>query len=134
MTTLSKNNITLQSLPFFSALFFFFKNIGPKFCCGSAVASMRTWVRSLALLIGLDLALLWLWFRLTDVAPIRPLPWELLGCGCGPKKKKKKKRSVSMFTCLPLKCRLPESRIFNSLSFFFFRATPPAYGSSQARS
>ena len=25
---------------------------------------------------GLDLALLWLWYRLAAVPPIRPLPWE----------------------------------------------------------
>ena len=36
-----------------------------------------------------DLALLWLWYRLTVIAPIQPLAWELSIChGCRPKKKK----------------------------------------------
>ena len=55
---------------------------------------MRLWVQSLALLsglriwhclklhvgqgCGLDLALLWLWYRPEATAPIRPLAWEPL--------------------------------------------------------
>ena len=51
---------------------------------------MGLWVQSLASLSGssvavscgvgckhgLDLALLWLWYRFTTTAPIRPLAWE----------------------------------------------------------
>ena len=37
---------------------------------------------------GLDLALLWLWYRL--VAPIQSLAWELTGSPKKPKKKKEK--------------------------------------------
>ena len=51
---------------------------------------------------GSDLALLWLWGRLTATAPIRSLAWErsyvmgaaLKGQKTKKKKKKKKKRSV----------------------------------------
>ena len=42
-----------------------------------------------------DLALLWLWCRLTAVAPIRPLAWVLpytAGSALKNKKKKKKKK------------------------------------------
>ena len=44
---------------------------------------------------GPDLALLWLWLwcRLTAIAPIRPLAWEpLYAVGAAPKKQKTKKR------------------------------------------
>ena len=66
--------------------------------------SMRTWVRSLALLsglrmwhchyTGLDLKLLWLCYRLAAAAPVRSLSWELLyAADCGPKEEKKKKKT-----------------------------------------
>ena len=45
--------------------------------------------------LGLDLALLWLWHRLADVAPIRPLAWETpyaKGVALKSRKKRKKKR------------------------------------------
>ena len=41
----------------------------------------------------LNPVLLWLWFRLAAVAPIRPLAWEL-PYGCGPEEKKKKRRKL----------------------------------------
>ena len=74
---------------------------------------MRLWLRSLALLsglriwschgvghrCGLNLALLWLWCRLAETAPIRPLAWEpLYAVGVALKRqkdrKKKKERKV----------------------------------------
>jgi len=67
------------------------------------LVSVRTQVRSLALLSGLriqhchklgighrcgsDLVLLWPWCRPAATAPIRPLAWE--SHGCGPKKTNK---------------------------------------------
>ena len=41
---------------------------------------------------GLDLALLWLWCRLTAVAPIRPLAWEPPYAVSAALKKKKRKQ------------------------------------------
>ena len=41
---------------------------------------------------GSDLALLWLWYRLAAVAPIRPPVWELLYAAAVPLKSKKKER------------------------------------------
>ena len=43
---------------------------------------------------GPDLALLWLWYSLAAVAPIRPLAWELpYAMRAALEKEKKKKRS-----------------------------------------
>ena len=49
-----------------------------------------------------NLALLWLWHRLADAAPFRPLAWELpYAAGVAlnriKKKKKKKKRMPTVF-------------------------------------
>ena len=44
---------------------------------------------------GLDLALLWLWYRLAAAAPIQPLAWELpydIGMAIKRKKKRGKKK------------------------------------------
>ena len=42
---------------------------------------------------GLDLALLWLWYRPASAAPILPLAWELpYAAGAKIKKRKKKER------------------------------------------
>ena len=42
---------------------------------------------------GLDLVLLWLWYRLEATVPIRPLAWELpYAASAALKSKKKKKR------------------------------------------
>ena len=42
--------------------------------------------------VGLDLTLLWLWYRLAGAALIQPLAWELpYAVGAALKKKKKKK-------------------------------------------
>ena len=42
---------------------------------------------------ALDLALLWLWYRVAAVAPIQPLAWELpYAAGAALKSKKKKKK------------------------------------------
>ena len=49
---------------------------------------------------GLDLALLWLWYRPAAVAPIRPLAWEppyAAGAALETTKKKKKKKSKMNF-------------------------------------
>ena len=43
---------------------------------------------------GSDLALLWLWYRLAEAAPIQPLSWEVLyAAGVALKKKEKKEHS-----------------------------------------
>ena len=88
------------------------KSTGQEFHCGWVVMNlnipMRTWVLSLALLndlpiwccsvghrCGLDPMLLWLWYRLAAVAPIRPLAWELphaKGAALKRQKKTKKKK------------------------------------------
>ena len=47
---------------------------------------------------GLDLALLWLWCRLTAVALIQPLTWELPYTAGLALKSKKKKIEVQSFT------------------------------------
>ena len=78
------------------------------------LASLRTQVRSLALLSGLriwccrelgvccrhdsDLVLLWLWCWLAATAPIQPLAWELLYATCVALKKKKKKDEKGKLT------------------------------------
>jgi len=52
---------------------------------------------------GSDLALLWLWRRLAAVAPIRPLPWEILyaaGAAIKRQKDKKKKKKKVYFHLL----------------------------------
>ena len=73
------------------------------------VVSMKMQVRSLALLTGLriqhcrdvgqrrslDLALLWLWSRPVDTAPIGPLAWELpYTVGAALKKKKERQKKL----------------------------------------
>ena len=41
----------------------------------------------------LDLALLWLWYRLVAIAPIQPLTWELpYATGVALKKRKRERR------------------------------------------
>ena len=46
---------------------------------------------------GLDLVLLWLWFRPVAVAPIRPLAWDPpYATGIALKKKKKKKTFLNI--------------------------------------
>ena len=48
---------------------------------------------------GLDLELLWLWYRLAAVAPIRPLAWELpyaMGVALKIKRKKKRKKKKNL--------------------------------------
>ena len=46
----------------------------------------------------LDLALLWLWYRLAAAAPIQPPSLGIFLCGrCGPKKKKKRERRSEQF-------------------------------------
>ena len=94
--------------------------------------SVRMWVWSLASLSGLriqcllwaasvshrhslDLLLPWLWHRPAAAAPIRPLAWAIKG-------KKIDSYGVHFFFFLLL-----------LLLFCLFRATPVAYGSSQAR-
>jgi len=50
---------------------------------------------------GLDPLLLWLWHRLTTVAPIRPLAWKLpyaMGSALKSIKKKGKRKEISEFT------------------------------------
>ena len=81
------------------------------------LVSMRTWVPSLASLGGLriwgcqdlqfgghrrssDLALLWLWRRLTAVAPIQPLVWELSYAAGTTLKKRRKKYSQNKLKSL----------------------------------
>ena len=70
---------------------------------GGSIPGLAHWVKDLVLLVscggglrhGLDLALLWLWYRLVATALIRPLAWEPPYAGDvalkSQKKKKKKK-------------------------------------------
>ena len=70
---------------------------------------------------GSDPLLLWLWCRPAAVAPIRPLAWKLpYAAGTALKSK-----IIIIFLYL----FVLNSRIF---SFCVFRATPSAYGDSQA--
>ena len=78
----------------------------------TGVVTMRMWVRSLASLRGLriamscgvghkhglDPALLWLRCRPAAVAPIRPLAWELPCAGVAALKSKKKKVEIPYFS------------------------------------
>ena len=66
-----------------------------------SIPGLIRWLKNLALTqaaamgcrCGSDLALLWLWCRLTGTVPIRPLAWELpYVAGAAPKRKKKKKK------------------------------------------
>ena len=48
---------------------------------------------------GLDLALLWLWYRPAVVVPIRPLAWEPpYAAGAALEKEKKKKKKKKEYT------------------------------------
>ena len=81
---------------------------------------------------GLDPALLWLWCRLAVVAPIRPLAWELPhASGVALKSKINKYKSLYFKEFILVKvCGFLFVCLF---VLFFFRATPMAYRSSQAR-
>ena len=69
------------------------------------VSGITQWVKDLALTGAVvyvghrhssDPPLLWLWCRLADAAPIRPLSWEFsYAAGATLKRKKKKKKSDS---------------------------------------
>ena len=43
-----------------------------------------------------DLVLLWLWWRLADVASIRPLPWELQYAAGAAQEKKRKQATLTI--------------------------------------
>ena len=85
---------------------------------------------------GSDLALPWLWCRLAAIAPIQPLAWELPHTvGAAPQSKnetkQKRERLRGIEKAYTNRLRISGGQI---ILFLLFRATPPAYRGSQARS
>ena len=73
--------------------------------------------------------LLWLWRRLTAVAPIRPLAWESPYATGEALKSKETKKPKTYFMCQKHSIKtLKKAFLFY---FFHFMAIPVAYGSSQ---
>ena len=73
---------------------------------------------------SLNLALLWLWYRLEAIALIRPLAWEPpYAAGEALKKKKKKKKPYSSFSPRYAKSNLS---LFQSKPFFELLSIPSA--------
>ena len=117
------------------------------------LASMRTWVWSLASLSGLRIQhcrelwcrwktqlwseVLWLWCRPAAVAPIQPLAWEppyVTGADLKSKTQKQKQKTNKqnqISWCVDSFCNDTGFILFYFICLF--RGAPVAYGSSQAR-
>ena len=111
----------------FSNIFILKAVIFQSYCCGSAGTRC-----------GIDLVLLWLWYRLAAAALIRSLAREFLYATCVAIKRKEILKRLQFSSLKTLLARAYKSLFFIFLFLFFClsafsRATPAAYGGSQAR-